>query len=81
MYSGACCCGEKAIPLFAGVPLRMSTSTYAGPTYAHVGMVRLKVYVCVLLLVARFPVAAGAVSASIWNATGTVLVSKTVAVR
>ncbi len=67
-------------PLLAGVLLSMLTLTYAGPTNAHVGRFKLIVYVCVLLPVAVFG-AAGAVSVSTWHATGTLLASKTVAVR
>ena len=81
MYSEADCCGEKGNPPLAGAPFNMSTLTMAGPANAHVGMVKLIVYVCVLLLIAGLPVAAGAVSESVWKATGTCSESKTVAVK
>ncbi len=81
MYSEADCCGENGNPPLAGVPFNMSTLTIAGPTNAHVGMVKLIVYVCVLLLVARLPVAAGAFLKVFGKATGTCSESKIVAVK
>ena len=63
-----------------GVLLSMLTLRYAGPTNAHVGRFKLIVYVCVLMPVAVFG-AAGCGFLITVHATGTVLASKTVAVR